>query len=694
MNLRWNRRICAMAVAAGLLAGLAASGAEVRSNGRGGGAWMTAASWQTGRVPGERDTVRILAGDRLIYDGLTPTGQVTCAGIAMDTNAVLEFKADGGRYVMIVSGAIRSHGSFFMNAAKTPQGQMELHLVGPREEDRMIRMLTNSQFMAAGAAGLAERRHNVLICTGPPRPGQIRRSALITGEEFAIVSLDRVGMAYPSELHSNGRGGGAWTDPATWRENIVPFSPDTVILTAGDTVEFDGDGQSEASCRRVFLDPRAALTFRDDGETHVLSVDGPVDSYGTIRLDGRQHSQGLLEVRFVNADPAERRLILRDKAALFLAGHESPADGRPNVRLSGGVLDKLPRLKILPATVSAGSGVQLDLQRGELMNVTLLAEKLDNTGVRPDERLQLTGNRLTGSSRVELTQCDTPVIQKNSWTLGDLETDPVTALKLTGCSLAQLQYNTFSGAYERAVCLVRDTDTTAMYNEIDGAQQGFDWQGQNAMLKANRIRVSGTGALFDKTPAVIESSRIEAAVPLLARQARLQVTDCELSAVESNGPLLQLESASATLLNVALTPDRVQRSGTALGPFWVETMSYVVARVRGTLPTGARVALRTAKASGGPPAGAADLNVRNSPAPIGADGGTPLPRSLRALIARAWCVTAAGTVKDAPFYDLEVTAPEGTGSPRVLKTQVVEPKPDWIRPDPQSAQATVELTVP
>jgi hypothetical protein len=88
------------------------------------------------------------------------------------------------------------------------------------------------------------------------------------------------------------------------------------------------------------------------------------------------------------------------------------------------------------------------------------------------------------------------------------------------------------------------------------------------------------------------------------------------------------------------------------------------------------------------------MNVRNSPVPVSPAGWTPLPRSLRALIVRAWSVTGAGVVKEAPFYDLEVTTSDTAGVARVVKTQVVEPKADWVRLDPQAAQATVEVSLP
>jgi hypothetical protein len=125
-------------------------------------------------------------------------------------------------------------------------------------------------------------------------------------------------------------------------------------------------------------------------------------------------------------------------------------------------------------------------------------------------------------------------------------------------------------------------------------------------------------------------------------------------------------------------------------------MAYLVAQVKGSRPAEAEVRVRTASASGGPPANAADLNVRNSPAKLTADGLTPLPRTLRPLIVRTWSIGRDGKEKVAPFYDLSVTAPGATeGAPAaVLKTQTVEPKETWDRLEPNKPVATVEVTLP
>ena len=122
-------------------------------------------------------------------------------------------------------------------------------------------------------------------------------------------------------------------------------------------------------------------------------------------------------------------------------------------------------------------------------------------------------------------------------------------------------------------------------------------------------------------------------------------------------------------------------------------MFYLVAKVQGKIPAGATVRVQTAKVSGGAPAGKADLNIRNSPAPISTVGLTPLPRMRQCLIVRGWSIGAGGTPRPSPFYDLLVLAPSndpGT-KPQVIARDVIEPKASWFRAEPDRAEPTLEI---
>ena len=50
---------------------------------------------------------------------------------------------------------------------------------------------------------------------------------------LAVLALAHPAMA--AEIHSNGRGGGKWDDPATWHSGVVPAADDTVVIAMRDT---------------------------------------------------------------------------------------------------------------------------------------------------------------------------------------------------------------------------------------------------------------------------------------------------------------------------------------------------------------------------------------------------------------------------------------------------------------------------
>jgi hypothetical protein len=114
------------------------------------------------------------------------------------------------------------------------------------------------------------------------------------------------------------------------------------------------------------------------------------------------------------------------------------------------------------------------------------------------------------------------------------------------------------------------------------------------------------------------------------------------------------------------------------------------------VPANSQVRVRTAAPAQPIPPGALDPNVRNSPAPIGDGGRTPLPQTRRALIVNSWRIGADGRHVPAPTYALDVLgpAPGPDQSPPVLKTVTVTPSDSWHRPVLNDPRSTVELTVP
>ena len=124
-------------------------------------------------------------------------------------------------------------------------------------------------------------------------------------------------------------------------------------------------------------------------------------------------------------------------------------------------------------------------------------------------------------------------------------------------------------------------------------------------------------------------------------------------------------------------------------------MAFLVVRLKGTVPPRTQIELLTINPTAPRAPGAADLNIRNSPSPVRADGLTPLPQSLTPLIVKSWRLDEQNRVVPAPEYTLNVLAPAESGAkPRLVKSLKLKPDEKWFRAKPNEPTATVEVSLP
>lgn len=81
-----------------------------------------------------------------------------------------------------------------------------------------------------------------------------------------------------SQVTSNGAGGGAWNDPATWSSNTGPGTSDDVVIVAGDTVTVG----STQSCKGITIDDSGTLKITTGA---VLNTSYTVTVNGTLTMD-------------------------------------------------------------------------------------------------------------------------------------------------------------------------------------------------------------------------------------------------------------------------------------------------------------------------------------------------------------------------------------------------------------------------
>ena len=123
---------------------------------------------------------------------------------------------------------------------------------------------------------------------------------------FILVFLVLTNWVYAEEIHSNRLGGGFWSDSSTWVGKIVPTSNDEVIISARDMVVFDRNDVDKPSCKKLLLDPNAVLTFQNGFGRRTFSVDGAIESYGSIKMDASSSLKDVMEIRLISEIPEEQ----------------------------------------------------------------------------------------------------------------------------------------------------------------------------------------------------------------------------------------------------------------------------------------------------------------------------------------------------------------------------------------------------
>jgi hypothetical protein len=507
-----------------------------------------------------------------------------------------------------------------------------------------------------------------------------------------------------ADIHSNGRGGGPWSEAGTWRGNAVPTADDIVTIAGEDTVIVDLKDEQKTSCKELYIDPRGVLSFKRGAGKVTLTVTGPVESYGLIRLDMKDSTDDAGELRLVGTTSEQRSIRLQRGGSLILHGRPGLPEGGKNVTIScqPTIVDTNSPSPDPTCRLEATDHTSLEISHALLSNVVLYAVGLDNTGATPNERVNIVGSRFTGQARIQLEQCDTPLVADNE-VISEKPQHNVSGIRFGGGALGTIRGNQVFGPFTIGICFDGHVDGSAIGNTVTGAQSGFYYQGPNAMMQQNTARDCEKAVRLHGMSGVIADFTAEnCPLGVEGSTGVLQLNNFQLARAPTNAVALSLNRMHATLVNCRIAPDQIklgeeprkERPDSTI--WWAEAKQYVIVRVQGQVPASSQVAIVTANPEKPIPPGALDPNVHNSPALIGPGGWTPFPQALNPLIVRTWRIEAEGKVVPPPQYKLRVLGPApnpDTPQP-VLKEVDVTPQDDWYRPQPNEQKATVEVTVP
>lgn len=506
-----------------------------------------------------------------------------------------------------------------------------------------------------------------------------------------VLACNSLGAA---EVTTNGTGGGPWSDPATWRGKAVPGPKDDVVIQKFDVVQFDKNDDGKISCHKLQIDPRGALMFKTGAGKQVCCIADAIDSFGVIKLDGTKSATDFLELRMVGDSAEKRKIKLNKGAALLLYGKANLPDDKRNVALSS---PKTAEQKDdLLSLVTADGFVSFDWQRASFLNIKLQVQKIDNTGAKANERLNLIENQFVGVSRIWFHTCDSPVIAKNSFDYKEKAALTEAAISVYFGPLSEIKGNTIRGAFQSGVTIGYQSDTVLEGNTIERCGTGLigGYGIPNTMIKKCTIRGCETGIKLEGATGVIEDTIVEGATTAFNQQnAILQLTNFQIKDLNPKGVAVFHEGGKLSLLNCNITPAQIKLAPAAAtakdDP--VTSLQFAIVRVKDA-PADALVEVRTADPKLA--ADATDSNVRNSPAPLTL-GLTPLPRSLNPLIVRAWTMDLKGKLLPMPEYNVKVLGPapkEGAARP-LLKMVTFRPMENAFRAALDDVTPTLEVSL-
>jgi hypothetical protein len=501
------------------------------------------------------------------------------------------------------------------------------------------------------------------------------------------------GFMRAAEVTTNGTGGGAWSEAATWRGGAVPKADDEVTIRKGDAVVFDRNDDGKTTCAKLFIDPQGVLRFKTGIGKVVFVAGGVVESVGLVKLDGSVAATDFHEFRLAGKTPEERAMKFEKGGGLVVSGKANLPGGKHNVLIASRPPD--PKAMDVTAAVEVKGGT-LDVRRADFQDVKLTGNDIDNTGARPGERCNIVGNHFQGKCNLNLVSCDTPVVADNLLDYPGSPWHQPAAIALNGCPLAEVKNNTVKGMFYYAFSIYGCSDCVVAGNKTDKAYVGIYCVG-TAMFKGNTFREAGGGHVVTSFTGTIEDTVCEkCAYAVHASTATIQMTNCVFrDPPTKEAHAIDFAAGEITLINCNFGPESVVLPKTlpkADKPL-VTAMHFLILKVNGEAPEDTQVDVRTTSPNPPIAPGAADLNVRNVPAPL-LGGRTPLPQSLSPILLKAWVIDKDGKTVPAPEYTVRVLAPAEEGKERkVLKTLSVKPEARWYRPKPNDAAPTLEVSL-
>jgi len=482
--------------------------------------------------------------------------------------------------------------------------------------------------------------------------------------------------AWTDAFRSNGKGGGRWSDPATWEGGKLPTGGSVAILTK-DVVEVDAVPGNALACDELTVDSGGLLRVEGTNQI-VFTVRKGLNIFGGLMLDLSNTPSARCEFVFpVEANQAPKFLIA-ERSKVLLKG--SPTDA-PNVvfRLAA------PTNQVAPSiSVDITTKTWFESDHVAFEGFTFGVRGVDGSGVKFNERFSLRGCQLVRSP-ISFYASKKIEIEGNHW-----REAADWAVYMNGCSAISLRSNTIERVRDRGLLIYASNDLEFLGNRFVHNGEGFHLTTcTDTLLQDNVHETNRIGLLLSNcTRPVVKRClfRGNSSFHLYAASGAptdpWRLYDCVFDGQPTDVNTGSIFSKQKTVVEVVNTPRQTfaldqEPGGVAFSAY----VDILVTNDRGE-PLG-RVPLRVLS-------GDQIVAISRTEAVGSQTGHTPLPSTHRPLVL-AWCrYVPGGTTNPPPSCTYTVEA-DGTHLGYQKQTVPLVVDESFLRADPDKPTKTITI---
>lgn len=203
----------------------------------------------------------------------------------------------------------------------------------------------------------------------------------------------------------------------------------------------------------------------------------------------------------------------------------------------------------------------IDWQWARIEGIKLSVQKLDNTGAKANERIQVLDCLFEGGARLECHSCDTPVISRNQFDYKGSLPIAEPALSTLYSPLSEIKGNRVRGKFAVGIAINYQTDSALTDNAVEGCGIGIH-AGHgiaNLMIKGASLKDCEIGLRLEDGNGVVEDVVVDGAKQAIyLKSITMQLTNAVVKNLDPKGTPLELAGAIVSMLNCDVAAEAIK----------------------------------------------------------------------------------------------------------------------------------------